>query len=983
MESSPNNANPLGLNLDFLFGRGYLWARGERLSDWMNLDHLRMEIPDLSFPFDARGGLNRFRNTRCLVREIELSTSEVGLGDLLRQSAGEIQGFDALDVHFLDGAVHVTTRVRSLGANTWLSFKFALIPPEPSRADEVHLSVYDYRAFGPLPFPARLLAFEFITRLLNSPGLRPPGRGQSFTVGIAGDILSLRPLKLMLLHIFPGVGWKLPNLSNVVLEGAHIRPGLMTLRAASHDAGWTSHTPQSFHVASTADGARALAAYEAKDLFSNGDQALFARRMRQAIDLYSGYRDIYGLHPELVSRLFDVLLADPTPSNLAHAESICRELEADDPTDLRARLVRPVLAQLNGRREDVAPAFTRLSEALRERGDTHDWILAQIALADYLVDSAPNVAAGHLREVLKLSPRNRTALEMLRTIYEEGGDSAGTEEVLKRLTGVYTDRDSLTKTYLTLAQHLIDRQGEVGEARIYLERVLRLDPSQLEALDILGESYLVSEEPLRALKAFGSAARAAEARKLPVRAARLHMRMASIWASAVDDPTQALLSVRRALSLCENVPDDMLKPGERIAFLEAAIELCEQRERWEEAVGYRVDAIPVLERLVEATRGDERDLYIERVLRMHRDLARSYATRERGDAAASHWRRVLDLSPGDSEAIGQLEAHYRMGGRPEQLIELYQDVLRAADSVETRVDAHLHLAGIYATLAMAQDAATHALEALKLNPNHLNARQQVETLLGDSRQFERWRDTLTALMPRITERNARWAAVLSLARAHQKLGALAEATRQYMEAVQLRPGELAGLMGARDSLESLVSRDGYDAPNPTGEGSAAHLLERVVGRLAEVGPSPAQRVEAYIRVAELATVRGDTIAATDARNARRRSNTRSQSPPSTSGSTPSSPIRSPRRHRSPSNSITKFRRTSDEAVRQPHDVPRAQDVAPDSTLGKVLRRDQFATSETTALTHRPAEDAEPTSCAHRCANPSLPNPPRVPAARGC
>lgn len=955
MDSTSQNANPLGLNLDFLFGRGYLWARHERLSDWMTLDHLRMEIPDLSFPFDARGGLNRFRNTRCLVRELELSTSEVGLGDLLRQAASEIQGFDTLDVHFLDGAVHVTTRVRSLGANTWLSFKFALIPPEPARSDEVHLSVFDYRAFGPLPFPARLLVFEFITRLLNSPGLRPPGRGQSFTVGIAGDILSLRPLKLMLLHIFPKVGWKLPNLSNVTLEGAHIRPGQMTLRAASHDVGWTSHTPQTFQVTATPDGARALAAYEAKELFSHGDQALFARQMRQAIDLYSGYRDIYGLHPELVSRLFDVLLSDPTPSNLAHAEAICRELEADDPTDIHARFVRPVLAQLTGRREDVAPAFMRLAASLRERGDTHDWVLAQLALADYLVDSAPSLAAQHLREVLKLSPRNRVALEMLRGLYEAQGDTAGLEEVLKRLTGVYTDRESLTQTYLALAQHLMDRQGEVAESRIYLERVLRLDPSQLEALDILGESYLVSDEPLRALRAFGSAARAAEARQLFARAARLDMRIASIWADAVDDPTQALLSVRRALTLSEALPDDALRPGERITFLERAIDLCEQRERWEEAVGYRVDAVPLLERLIETTRGDERESYRIRAIKMHRDLARSYELRDRLDAAASHWRRVLNLQPNDQEAIARLEAHYRMGGKPEQLIELYQDIIRGSEVVEVQVDHYLRLAQLYASLGLAEDAIENLVTALNLNPNHLSTLEELEAVLASSRRFGQWRDILVSLMPRVTQREARFNAVLSLARANMRLEAFAQAARQYMEAIELRPAELVGLFGARDALEALVSRDGYDVASPVSDGNAATSLERIMTRLAEVGPDDV-RVESLIRVAELATLRGDTIAAADAKKQAATLEAKATSVDARLDTILSETF--PDARPVPvEDSIITFRRSFDQAVRQPHHLPKATDVPATSPMGRVLRRNEFETSEPTNLIHKGVNDS--------------------------
>jgi tetratricopeptide (TPR) repeat protein len=508
--------NPLGLNLDFMFGRGYLWANRERLSDWITLESLRMEIPDLSFPFDARGGLERFRNTRCLVREIEFAISEVGLGDLLRQAADQLDRFKDLQVRFLDDAVHISVRVQAFGSDTYVSFRASLIPPEPARADEIHLSLYDYRAYGPLPFPARLVAFELMTGLLNTELLRPPGRGQSFTVGVAGDILSFRPLKLLLLHIFPKVGWKLPNLSGVLLEGARIRPGVLTIRASTRDEDWhnarsSSHQSAAYQISGTREGAKALAAYEAKDLFANADQALFDGQIRQAMDLLAGYRDIYGLHTELVSRALDCLLADPTPGNVAEAESMCRELESEDPGELRVLLARPTIALVSpsnspGQREEnnrVVDEFDRLSAALRERGETADWILAQLAAAQHLADRQPAEAASRLREVLKASPRNRIALEQLRDLYQRLGEQAGLEEVLKRLTGVYTDRQTLKDTYLRLARHLMDREGELAEARLYLEKVLRLDPTELEALNTLGESYVLSDEPLRALKAFG------------------------------------------------------------------------------------------------------------------------------------------------------------------------------------------------------------------------------------------------------------------------------------------------------------------------------------------------------------------------------------------------------------------------------------------------------------------------------------------------
>lgn len=834
--------NPLGLNLDFLFGRGYLWAKNERLSDWIELDHLRMEIPDLAFPFDAGGGLHRFRNTRCLVREIEISTSEVGLSDLVRVAAQDIHGFDAIDIHFLDGAIHVGARVKSLGAESFLSFRVALIPPEPSRADEVHVSVYDYRAFGTLPFPARTMVSELLTRILSTPSLRPPGRGDSFSIGIAGDILRVRPLKLLLLHLFPGVGWKLPNLSNVVLEHAQVRPGRLTLRANSPDTReiGRSAAPITPLVAS-AEGGRALAAYEAKELFAHGDQAIFDQQHKQALELFFGYRDIYGDHPELIARLFDLLLSDPSTSNVAQAEAMCRELEKKDPLDLQAAFARPRLAIIQGNRSEAIATLERLAKLLRERGDTHDWILAQLSLAQALRADKPTEAASALREILRISPRNRVALEMLREIYLAESDAAGLEDTLKRLTGVYTDREALTATYLQLARHLMDREGELAESRIYLERVLRLDPTQLEALHTLGESYLLSQEPLRALKAFGSAARAAESRQDVQRAAQLHEMAARIWYSHVQDPQQALLSARRALSFSAH-----LSALQQATLLLWVAELCQTHERADEAIAHNVSAIELLER----ERGHE-----ELLIGAHRNLARLFEARHRSDAAASHHRRILELQPSDPDAFLALESHYRMSGAPEQLLDLYRVLESHTQDPVLLATYKLKEAEVFRLLGMTEDAATSLTKSIQLG--NFGAVEALVDLLNQAHLFKALREILRKLLPQMgDDRDKRWSILVHLGRTCVKLREADRAVVHFMEAVQVRPTQLEALYAARDALETIVSSD-YNAPSPIGDGPASRLLERVVSRLAEVAPEPQLQREALIRQAELATLRGD------------------------------------------------------------------------------------------------------------------------------
>lgn len=973
-DAEPNN--PLGLNLDFLFGRGYLWAKHERLSDWITLEHLRMEIPDLTFPFDARGGLHRFRNTRSLVREIEMSTSEVGLGDLLREAAADIEGFEDVDVHFLDGAVHISTRVRALGSDTFLSFRAALIPPEPARADEVHLSLYDYRAFGPLPYPARLLAFELMTRLLNTPLLKPPGRGDSFTVGIAGDILSFRPLKLILLHIFPRVGWKLPNLSDVVLEGTQIRPGALTIRATSLDGKWRPEEKPSFRLTATKEGARALAAYEAKDLFANADEALFDRQPRQAMQLFAGYRDLYGLHPALVARTFDGLLSDPSPGHVAEAESLVRELTRDDPDDLHAALALPTIALLSGRSDAVIKAYDRLSQLLRERGETHDWVLCELAASHWLSGRDPEQAAQRLREVLKVSPRNRTALERLRSLYDELGQGSGLEEVLKRLTGVYTDRESLTQTYLSLARHLLDREGELGEARIYLERVLRLDPGQLEALNTLGESYVMSGEPLRALRAFGSAARAAESRGGRDRAAELLFRVARLWHEEVGDPGQALLTVRRALELSsESVDEDLTGRAEQLAF---AARVSEERERFDEALRYWGEATPLLEQMREqaaaAGHTETVDAFDERLVEAHRRLASIYARRDRMEAAASHWRRILEFAPTDRDAADQLADHYRGFGKPEALIELYSSLLKRSLGLERSVDLQTSLGDIYAQMGMNEEAREAYTEALRVAPTASRARKRLVDLLTGNERFETLRDALNGLLLRAQDRDARWGVLLDLGDLQLRhLRQPENAVRTYFEAVQIRPSRLEGLFRTREALEAVAEEKGLEVPSPMGDGTVGDLLLRVLERLAEVAPDDRDRVGVLARLAQVARKLDDETAV---REAKRRieslkdvrldreavderldaivdegaiglaESTASESDepdPLPHRATPEAP---PRKQGLPDEAekLTSFRKRFEAAKKESSSVPRADEVDPDSSIGRVLRRQNDETA---------------------------------------
>lgn len=1019
--STPQDAhNPLGLALDFMFGRGYLWAERQPISDWITLESLRMEIPDLKFPFDARSGLDRFRHTRAWVREAEFAISEVGLGDLLSEAAATLEGFEELQVRFLEDAAHVSLRLKAFGADSYLSFRAALIPPEPARADEVHLSLYDYRAYGALPYPARLVAYELISSLLNAPGLRAPGRGKSFRVGLAGDIVIFRPLKLLFLHVFPRVGWKLPNLSGVVLESARIRPGVLTVRAVSEDAPVGSRGKGG--LVASGEGARALASYEAKELFSHADQALFDGQVRQAIALLGSYRDLYGLHPELVTRQLDCLVADPTPAHLAEAESLRRELVQEDDQNLAAALVAPSLAIAAGRDDArVMEAYEALSEVLRQRQDTRDWVLCELAIARRLAAEEPERCAQRLREVLRLDPRNRPALELLSQVYERTGERAGLEEALKRLTGVYSDRQTLKATYLKLARHLMDRQGDLAESRMYLERVLRLDPTELDALHTLGESYVLGGEPLRALKAFGSAARAAQADGEHARASRLYQRVGQIWFEELEDASQALLSMRRALSLSASA-DDRLE-HERAEQLEWAGAMCEVLERDEEATDYLTELLPMRERAYELARGTDGEGERARaLLGTHRRLGALYERRRRLEAAASHMRRVLEIDVEDEAARRWMIDYLRQAGQPEELIALYRQLIAGAGSAEQSVALLEELAQLYSSLGLVEDAQEQLRAALALQPEAPELRATLIELLTRHRRYETLREALAELLSQATERQTRWELGVALGQACAMAEQWDAAARAYLQAVQLMPAERVSLRGAANALEALVDAEGSEAPAPIGAQKVGRLLENVLIRLAEIETAEGARREILLRIAMLAEERGDRAAAAEARERARALQSddedsaasegvdrrldamldsltgpgfeevsgagaldepeRSGEAPERAAPTPEAAAPTPGPAARGEDEVGRFRQRFESMLKRPAKLPRADQVEDGSTLGKVLkgvRREASGEGDTRKVVvpppAQPRSNGAPASQAARGEEAPAPEPP--------
>ncbi len=849
--------HPPGLNLDFLFGRGYLSAHNLRVGEWATVETLRMEIPDLTFPFDARGGVGRFRNTRCQLRQLRLVLSESGLDNLLSRAVAQLQGFEEVRVRFAEGVAHVVTRVRTLGSDTFLTFRVAAIPPEPARGDAIHLFVHDVRPYGPLPYPARLLVSELISRLMATPTLQPEGTGPAFDVVLEGDLLELRPVKLCLVQMFPRYGWKLPSTASLRFESVTIQPGALTIAARGEDRPWErddGNIDALADTASTRAGAQALAAYEARDLLRDADQALFEGSSTAAAEHLRALRQRYGLHPAIAEGLLDILLASPGPGYAAEAQTIVDELLRAEPDNLRALLAAPTLCLLRGDQLGAVRAYARLADALRAREEGSDLLAALLAGAMVQRRQDPQGAIKTLREVTRLAPRNRIALELLRDLYAQTDDVEARVDVLRQLASLYVERDALLEVYQQLGELLMERRHDLTEARIFLEKILRLDPAHLPALFVLGESYVLDGQPLRAIRAFGSAARAAEERGDLQQAAELHLKNADLW-RRLEDFKSALLECHRALALA---------PQHRRA-LELAVELARDHGSVEEVLLLLDTLIPLVEAAAEAPL-DASPQAAEAAAdarRVHVFAAGVYEQRGRADTAAAHHRKALawrrrraqlagpDAPQDEDPSVAFLDAYYRQMGKPEDLIDLYEgELTRGHLDPARQVHYHRTLATLFDhLLGLGSEAAEHLRRALDLDPDDdLSRDAAVELLSRRQRHFE-LRDLLRDVYARARARRARARALLELGRVHlHAIADPAEAARCLRDAQLATPADPEVARALVEAERRLVELHPHSA-------DAARLLLRALERAAELSTADEERVEALTEAGDVALER--------------------------------------------------------------------------------------------------------------------------------
>jgi hypothetical protein len=356
----------LRFTLSCLDGCGVLELDDRTLDPGGRAERVILEIPGLRFPFDLSGGLLRFQNRRCRLRELVLSFTSVELGRLISPvNLADFGLFDPrLEIHREE--LRFVARAMLGGRQAHFTARARLGLIEPSR---LRLTVHDIRVYGFLPVPAPMLGVAIFSAL----GARRPGEGagsgkhaswaSSLLEMVGSSALEISALELSLFALLAAHGWRLPERRAARLEALELGVDRLKLR-------WSNQGPRP-------DPAELVEAPERR--FPEAESALAAGDLPFAL---SAYRQAHAQTPDdrfVRGRLLQLLAA--SPDRLPELAAVLSLEKADCPDAPMSLLTEALLASQRGQSAEAAGYYHRLAVLAEMAGETLDETCARLAAA--------------------------------------------------------------------------------------------------------------------------------------------------------------------------------------------------------------------------------------------------------------------------------------------------------------------------------------------------------------------------------------------------------------------------------------------------------------------------------------------------------------------------------------------------------------------------------------------------------------------------
>ncbi|RMH44440.1 MAG: hypothetical protein D6689_02335, partial [Deltaproteobacteria bacterium] len=801
----------LGFSFRLAGGSGTLSLREQRLFDWLYVDRLDLEVPNLPLPVDLAAAPPRFqrRRTRVTLATLRMHQGDVDRFIASRERALGSAGIDELQARPRDGFVWLSGRVRAADHAADFTARVYL----HGRGGRLRLIAADACLYGFAGVPAPLVAHRALAALLGD-AARARGLGD----------FDFEPLRALLWHTLPARGWRLPDASTVEIVAARATRGVVEVAYAAGGGGPA-------RGASDRTLAEAAGYVDALRRLRDGDEYLMCGDVDSALRAYRAAL-ARGDDPHVAARALAAAAA--RPAWFRDAVELAAEALARWPGFAPACAARAAVAMAEGDLREAATWFERLADTAAAAGDDDVTAHAALAGARALRAVDPAAATALYERALAHRPGLTEAVEALASRYEEEERWHDLVRLIRTRIATTSDRARQASELVRLAVILRDALGDTARARDELERATQLSPDCIPAWEALADTLLGAGDVPLAVRALDAAAERYRTLGDARGEARAHLRAAEAWRTE-GDADRAAERLARALE-CDGDYPPAVEAAARAAF--DAGRPAEAAALWQrrlELGGAAADARAAM--LVELGRS----LAAAGDVDAAREALDEAASARAGEPSARAWaeRAALDASAGrgDAAATGYARAIDELASTPDAL-----DRLPAAGR---RLAARWSLARAHLTRDDRDFERAHTLDP-DGDVGRAAARALYESAIarGDDAAARRWLDALvTEGIEPVDELEARLAraeialrlgdpdaALIDLERATH--GALADcATEAHRERALAIEAELARAAGdplARakalgQRADSIASRGAGDALSAFADAAEAWL----------------------------------------------------------------------------------------------------------------------------------------------------------------
>lgn len=352
------------------------------------------------------------------------------------------------------------------------------------------------------------------------------------------------------------------------------------------------------------------------------------------------------------------------------------------------------------------------------------------------------------RYVLGLAPDEDEVLASLDTIYTQAGSAEPLAQVLKQRVAATTDTQDKVELSHRLGKVLWNDCRRMDEAiAVYRHTLDKLDSQHEGTLHELQNIYTVTGAWPELFEVYE--------RELDIvvgdsAQAETLGRMAMLAATHLSNLPRAVELLRKVLDLL----------GEDHEALNSLGNIYALQENW-------TDLVDVLEREVAVANDDDMRI------RIYADLGRIwYEKLQRDRNALESWERVLDIDPGNTEALYAIANIHRTAETYDELVNTLHRLVDAGTATldGTAIEAvYMELGALYGQrLDQAIDAVQSYNKALELNPANFSALDALEAIHTTR---EQWEDTIEVKQRRVA----------ALADTREKIAVLLDMARMWGE----------------------------------------------------------------------------------------------------------------------------------------------------------------------------------------------------------